>query len=276
MENPAGDTGETKDDVSEKQKNASGGEYVIKTGAQEVAIEPLKLETNLPTSETIDFTVIYNKNKYDVQFPLDDNVGQLKKHLEDVIGIPYSLQKVMIKGLAKDERTLRELGVMKGAKVMVVGSKLNDVLAVSTPSTQDVADEKTNTSSTKEPFCKQKMHRKVLDKGVPDDVMPGIKDTKEALPPFPLVGMLNKSGGKVRLTFKLELDQVWIGTKERTDKIPMNSIKSIVSEPIEGHEQYHVMGLQMGTTEASRYWVYWVPAQYVDSIKDAILGTWLL
>ncbi|KAG8274370.1 Ubiquitin domain-containing protein ubfd1 [Homalodisca vitripennis] len=136
LENYAGDTGETKDDVSEKQKNASGGEYVIKTGAQEVAIEPLKLETNLPTSETIDFTVIYNKNKYDVQFPLDDNVGQLKKHLEDVIGIPYSLQKVMIKGLAKDERTLRELGVMKGAKVMVVGSKLNDVLAVSTPSTQ--------------------------------------------------------------------------------------------------------------------------------------------
>lgn len=25
--------------------------------------------------------------------------------------------------------------------------------------------------------------------------------------------MLNKVGGKVRLTFKLELDQLWIGTK---------------------------------------------------------------
>lgn len=46
------------------------------------------------------------------------------------------MQKVMIKGLAKDERTLRELGVVKGAKVMVVGSKLDDVLAVSTPSKQ--------------------------------------------------------------------------------------------------------------------------------------------
>jgi hypothetical protein len=42
----------------------------------------------------------------------------------------------MIKGLAKDERTLRELGVVKGAKVMVVGSKLDDVLAVSAPSKQ--------------------------------------------------------------------------------------------------------------------------------------------
>ncbi|XP_054288770.1 ubiquitin domain-containing protein UBFD1-like isoform X1 [Macrosteles quadrilineatus] len=273
MENPAGDAGDAKDEVN----NKPNCEYVIKNHAKETAIEPIKMEPNLPAAEIIDFTVIYNKNKHDVQFPLDDNVGQLKKHLEDVIGVPHSLQKVMIKGLAKDERTLRELGVTKGMKVMVVGSKLNDVIAVSTHSSQDVAgDDNSNTTTTKEPFCRQKMHRKVLDKGLPDDVMPGIKDTKEALPPFPLVGMLNKSGGKVRLTFKLEMDQVWIGTKERTDKIPMNSIKSIVSEPIEGFEQYHVMGLQMGTTEASRYWVYWVPAQYVDSIKDAILGTWML
>lgn len=53
--------------------------------------------------------------------------------------------------------------------------------------------------------------------------------------------MLNKNGGKVRLTFKLELDQLWIGTKDRTEKISMNSIKTIVSEPIEGHEEYHIM-----------------------------------
>ena len=35
-----------------------------------------------------------------------------------------------------------------------------------------------------------------------------------------------------------------------------------------------VQGLQLGPTEASRYWIYWVPAQYVDAIKDAILGKW--
>lgn len=78
--------------------------------------------------------------------------------------------------------------------------------------------------------------------------------------------MFNKSGGKVRLTFKLEQDQLWIGTKgrlrhpqrlwsdqlsadsrvlftstERTEKVPMASIKNVVSEPIEGHEDYHMM-----------------------------------
>lgn len=36
---------------------------------------------------------------------------------------------------------------------------------------------------------------------------------QERLPTVPLSGMFNKSGGKVRLTFKLEQDQLWIGTK---------------------------------------------------------------
>lgn len=45
----------------------------------------------------------------------------------------------------------------------------------------------------------------------------------------------------MRLTFKLELDQIWIGTKERTEKVNMNHIRQIVSEAIEGFEQYHIM-----------------------------------
>lgn len=64
---------------------------------------------------------------------------------------------------------------------------------------------------------------------------------QEPLPDFPLSGMLNKTGGKVRLTFKLEQDQLWIGTKERTDKIPMNSIKGVHNEPIHDHPEYHMV-----------------------------------
>ena len=57
-------------------------------------------------------------------------------------------------------------------------------------------------------------HKTVLDKhGKPDDVLPGLKNCKEPLPHVPLSGMYNKSGGKVRLTFKMEQDQLWIGTK---------------------------------------------------------------
>ena len=129
-------------------------------------------------------------------------------------------------------------------------------------------------------------HKTVLEKhGKPDDALPGVKGGKERLPHQPLSGMYNKSGGRVRLTFKLEQDQLWIGTKgryqcstlsfvsvafwreftsiifviyfrncayyscslllvchaERTDKIPMGSIKAVVSEPMHDHEEYHIM-----------------------------------
>lgn len=43
---------------------------------------------------------------------------------------------------------------------------------------QDTAEEKSTSVSTSEPFCRQKIHRKVLDKGVPDDAMPGILNIK--------------------------------------------------------------------------------------------------
>ena len=72
--------------------------------------------------------------------------------------------------------------------------------------------------------------------------------------------MLNKSGGKVRLTFKLEQDQVWIGTKERTQKLPLNSIK--VSElKVNGYKLvlYLVIFSQFGieflqTVDTFSYW----------------------
>jgi len=231
-------------------------------------------QTSTSATEKIEFKVVFNKKKFDISFDSNETIGALKSHLQDIIGVPSTMQKIMIKGMAKDEMTLKKLGVVKGSKVMVIGSTINDVLEVAKkPSAQQLKEEEQK-ETQKESLSQQKQHKKVVEKGVPDDVMPGIKNSKESLPSFPLSGMLNKSGGKVRLTFKLELDQLWIGTKERTQKIPLNSIKTVTSEPIENHEEYHMLAIQLGPTEASRYWIYWVPTQYVDAIKEAILGKW--
>lgn len=74
------------------------------------------------------------------------------------------------------DKNLQVIVMISGAKVMIVGSKLDDVLAVSIP-TKQLADE-ASTTVNKEPLSQQKMHRKILDKGMPDDVMPGILDSK--------------------------------------------------------------------------------------------------
>ncbi|KAG9476808.1 hypothetical protein GDO78_002281 [Eleutherodactylus coqui] len=185
--------------------------------------------------ELVEFKIIWNKNKYDVKLPLDSTGASLKQKIHTLTGLPPAMQKVMFKGLLPEDKTLREIKVTNGAKVMVVGSTINDVLAVTTPK-ETIQQEVKEEENKKEPLCRQKQHRKVLDKGKPEDVMPSLK--------------------------------------ERTEKIPMGSIKNVISEPIEEHDDYHMMAFQLGPTEASYYWVYWVPAQYVDAIKDTVLGKW--
>lgn len=264
--------------VEEGCEKSKESEEEVKSPAAAVAAASVGAGVEDDDGEKVDLKVIFNKKKYDVNFPLDNDVGALKSYLQPMIGIPPAMMKVMIKGLAKDEMTLRKLGVTKGSKIMVIGSSINDVLQVSsTP--KDLAKGATAASSSgskeESGVTKVKQHKKILDKGKPDDLMPGKKSPgKESLPPHPLTGMLNKHGGKVRLTFKMDQGQVWIGTKERTEKVPFSSIKSVVSEPIPSHEEYHILALQLGPTEASRYYIYWLPAQYVDAIKDAVLGKW--
>lgn len=227
--------------------------------------------TKIP--DPITFTVVYMKEKQEFTMSSSRTVQFLKNRLESKFGVQRTAQKLLYKGLAKDESTLKDWGLKSGAKIILMGSQTPDIVRVSLgePALKESAKSET-TTVVKEPLSKQLPHRKVLEKGKPPDALAAFKNVTSNLPLEPLSGMYNKKGGKVRLTFKLELDQLWIGTKERTEKINMSSIHYVVSEPIAGHEEYHMMALQLGPTEASRYWIYWVPSQYVAAIRRTILG----
>lgn len=43
-------------------------------------------------------------------------------------------------GLVKDDKTLRELNVLPGSKMMVVGSTVGDVMTVQAPSPEELRD----------------------------------------------------------------------------------------------------------------------------------------
>lgn len=73
-----------------------------------------------------------------------------------LLGLPPAMQKVMYKGLLPEDKTLREIKVTNGAKIMVVGSTINDVLAVNTPK-EVVQQEVKAEENKKEPLCRQKV-----------------------------------------------------------------------------------------------------------------------
>lgn len=78
----------------------------------------------------IKFVVIHNKIKYTVSMLPSSTIRQLKDKLFDIIGISSQVQKIMIKGLAKDDQTLESLNVNSSSEIMVVGAKLQDIIAI--------------------------------------------------------------------------------------------------------------------------------------------------
>lgn len=222
--------------------------------------------------EPMRLKVTYKKVQYEVTMPPSATILELKEEIEKLSGVPYIMQKLIFKGCKKpeDNKSLRDSGLEADSKIMLVGSTVVDVMKVMSQAVQKPPEK--SPKLRRLPLCQQEKHKRVLQDGVPEDAMPGILDCVDPLPNFPITGMLDKHKRKVRLTFQRDLDQLWISTKESTDKIPMEAIVDVKSEPILGHEEYHMVGFELGPTEGSRYWVYWVPAQYVEAIKDAILG----
>ena len=60
-----------------------------------------------PLGDPIDVKVVWNKNKYDVVVRPEETVLDLKTKMEELTQLPPAMQKIMFKGLCKDDRTMK-------------------------------------------------------------------------------------------------------------------------------------------------------------------------
>eukprot|EP00026_Physarum_polycephalum_P011743 Phypoly_transcript_11985.p1 GENE.Phypoly_transcript_11985~~Phypoly_transcript_11985.p1 ORF type:complete len:281 (+),score=47.10 Phypoly_transcript_11985:173-1015(+) len=221
--------------------------------------------------EKVSFTIAFKKQTFNVEFGLDSTIGDLRQEVAKLSGVPAALQKLMLKGMLKnDSDTLRTCGFKNGVKVMLIGSSIEDVLATASTDAATVAS---SAAPAEREYMSEKLpHKKIIDKGKPEDVMYAVKFKHEPLPQEPLQGILNNRGDKVRLTFKVFSQELWISSKSSTQKIPFLTVKGVQSEPIKGQEEYHIMSLQLGNSDATKYYLYWVPAQYVRAVSNTIMS----
>ena len=63
-----------------------------------------------PVGDPIDIKVVWNKNKYDVVVRPEETVLDLKTKMQELTQLPPSMQKIMFKGLCKDDRTMKVKG----------------------------------------------------------------------------------------------------------------------------------------------------------------------
>lgn len=226
----------------------------------------------------VTFKVQYGKSSAELKRPASSTVADLKAEVEKALAIPPSKQKLMYKGLLKDDAaTLQKVGIKNGAKVLLIGSSEADIAAAkasAASSSGGAGGMAWDAPKQDEDITKQPQHAKVIAKGVPEEAMPGIAERQVPLPDSLLNfnGLYNSQGSKVRLTFKPESQQLWIASTTTTQKLPYGSIAKIESWPIAEHPGYSVVSLGLGAGSSSRYWLYFFPSQYVSGIKIRLIG----
>ncbi|KAI9353790.1 hypothetical protein BDR26DRAFT_849240 [Obelidium mucronatum] len=160
---------------------------------------------------------------------------------------------------------------------MLMASTAKDIMQVVTPPVTSASGLGLDAAATatKTSIFTETEHAKIIKRGKPDfEIEKGITSGRSNLPPLG-VTVLNQRGMKTRLSFRNETQELQIATAERTQKVSYSSCVRIQSEdmPVEqGGEGYAAVGIQVGPTEKSVLWFYWVPKQYVENIKDAVLG----
>lgn len=241
---------------------------------------PTTTTTSPSTIESFYVSIQHGKKSFDIALPVSSTIKTLKEKIQVETQIPPYLQKLMLKTVAKttllkdDNSTLESYGVKSKSKIMLIGSTIENVISATT--SQPTADKKQEAKQVEEKteglsLSQQKEHQKVITKGVPEDAEKGVADKIEPLPKS-IKGLVNKQGTKIRLTFKNDEQQLWIGSAENTEKYFYGQIRDVQSEPIHTNKEYHIMYFQIGNSPNNKYWIYWVPAQYCKAIKYTILG----
>ncbi|VDP84294.1 unnamed protein product [Echinostoma caproni] len=235
-------------------------------------------DASMPIDPPIQFTVVHNRNKHRFSFPPSTTVLEVKEALEKLTHVPVNMQKLIFRGLLSDSASLGSLQLpARDAKLMLVGTSQSEADELrQVEATPVVEGDKTTSGSPIEPntdWSEQTEHKRVLERfGKPENAMIGIINSEEILAPDEsLTGLYDKRGQPLRLRVRPDTCELWLATNDVTHKFPLATIHDVVSQPIKDHPEYHIMAFQLGPTPKSRYFVYWLPSQYVDSIKTMVL-----
>jgi hypothetical protein len=83
---------------------------------------------NMNRDDQLNLVVIYKKQPYSVLTSSDETIQQLKEKLESLTLVPIANQKLMLKGLLKDNTaTLSQAGITNNTKLMLIGSTVDEV-----------------------------------------------------------------------------------------------------------------------------------------------------
>ncbi|KAJ3442459.1 ubiquitin domain-containing protein ubfd1 [Anaeramoeba flamelloides] len=223
----------------------------------------------------------YKKQSHELKMQHDDTIGDLKALVEKITKVPKSLQKLIYKGIQKnDQKTLREAKMRNKSKVLLIGNPSQEIASTnSQPVDRDVEDYsswKVNKEKNSY-FCSLDEHQNFMNNRKPTREIPHSRNGRHLqLPKSPIRNVWDEFGQRVKLKFKSNKDQLRIKSLSQTLAVQLGMIKDLYTKELSNFNGYSLMGLQTGNTSKSILWFYYVPSHYVRAIRNAILGDWMI
>jgi hypothetical protein len=105
----------------------------------------------------------------------------------------------------------------------------------------------------------QPPHSTIITKGPPPGCIRSFRASLLCLPKEPLI-VYNKTGAVVKISF--ESDAIWIQADAQQDRVFFNEIKNHLTQDIRSTGYFALAFI----TQSEKYWFYFVPFQYIDTI----------
>ncbi|KAL5112507.1 Ubiquitin domain-containing protein UBFD1 [Taenia crassiceps] len=238
-------------------------------------IEESKTISEDTEAVAVRLTVLHNRSQYSLELQPDCTVEDLKEKLETITNVPVNRQKLIFRGILKNDMKIASLkSPGRDTRIMLLGTE-RDVPLTSYQSSVSAAESDTNRENEPPPEEDKETiasHEHVIETfGKPDNAKESLSVPAILADNETLTGLLDKKGKPLRLRFHQESCELWMATPSATYKIPLDTVKEVEHYPIVGHPGYHIMSFQLGPTRKSRFFIYWVPEQYVASIKKKAL-----
>lgn len=215
-----------------------------------------------------------NKNTYNFEFGAENTVLEMKKFIESYSNIPIKNQKLMFRGAMKDELTLKASGLKSTSsnKIMLIGSPPELIENVQKNAAKSLAPTVWFPESKEvvKKWYELPKHARPLASGPPEGAITPILGEKRLLPADKqITHLLNSECEVVRVRFLKAQGVINISSTKYTEVIAYGSIVNVSSQPMQDYPGYHMMCL---TAARSTQYLYYVPEQFVEAIKDDILG----
>ncbi|KAA6373816.1 MAG: hypothetical protein EZS28_030657 [Streblomastix strix] len=122
------------------------------------------------------------------------------------------------------------------------------------------------------PWCQERKHIRIISAGIPSGLVQPVLGQNFMIPADNQIrNVINSKMKIVRLRFSPYEQCLYINTDSHSFILQYHLIKDIKSEPIEQFNGYHIVCLYHGKFGKEQYFLYFVPCQFVQAIKNAII-----